>query len=354
MDTIPTNPAPIDKDPAIFYPKSYSRYEITGGFYLALANSSSRDGLIDNSLLYSSGMDTGFLASELNELLTDEEFRDIFCVVGDLQVQSDFVGEMFPSELGNGARNAYGELVDNLLWAGHAAAKNGGRTPKGKATLKGGRTIALRSFSFEEIVNTARLLHDTVERIHFGLSDMFSPQVVRANARGSVGIYSIGSRGEVLATLRPIKQDQYDSDIEHGNSLGAEASIGFSVETFGGYVSPKIKEQKDPFNIRVDNEGDKLSLDVGSILAKPETFSRKVAELLTIGESYRLLDKNWHRANSEPSLNHNKHTFSPELAEHQKFAQIVAELAATYENSYQLNRSRIHGALLIEAQKAAS
>lgn len=261
---------------------------------------------------------------------------------------------MFPAELEYGVKNAYGELVDNILWAGYAAAKNYGTTPRSEAALRVGRVVPLRSFSFKDIVSTAKMLHETVERIHFGVSDLFSPQVVRANEKGSVGIYSIGSQGEVLATLRPLKQDQYDPRLEHGNNSGAEASIGFSVETQGGFVNPEIDTQKDPFNIRVDNEGDKLSLDIGSILAKRSSFSRKVAELLTVGESYRLLDEYYIRANSAPSLNHNKYTFSPELAEPHKFAQIVVELAAKYENSFQINRSRVHGALLLQAQKVAS
>jgi hypothetical protein len=354
MDNTSIESLSYPQDSSFFQPTTYSRYEIAGGFYLALAYASDRSGLIENSLLYSSGIDTGVLASSLDMMLSDEEYTSIFSCVGNLQIQSDHVGGMFPSELQHGAKNAYGELMDNILWAGYAAAKNGGVTPKSEVKLRGGRTISLRSFSFDEIITTASLLHETVERIHFGVSDMFSPQVVRANERGSVGIYSIGSQGQVLATLRPSRQEQYDRRIEHGNSNGAEASIGFTVELDGGYVNPDIEMQKDVFNIRVDNEGDKLSLDVGSILANRNSFSRKVAELLTVGESYRLLDEHNIRANLPPSLNHNRYTFHSELAEPQKFAQIVAGLAAKYENSFQANRSRIHGALLIEAQKAAS
>jgi hypothetical protein len=325
-------------------------YQIAAGLYNAIATTDESGSFVDTPFLYSRHMDMGIAVNELLGEVNDTERHDVFACVSDLSAQADQVADIFPESLGKPAAEAYGELVTSILWSFAAIKRNGGELALGSLPLRGDRHIAVGGFTMGTALQTAHELHDAVTIIAGAVSDNDAP-VTRINDTGAYGMYRLGRNRNVIATLRLVGGTRYDPAIEYANSKGTEASIGYTVDMGKDVPSPFKDEQISPFTIRIDNEGDKLSLDVGSILGKPGTLGKRVADLIAIGDTERakLMGES-----AQAGLNHNGKYFSSGSADPAEFAPIVAEYAAEFENRRLAIRSIRSSRLLLPEKISAA
>ncbi|MEI7521934.1 MAG: hypothetical protein WCJ86_00490 [Candidatus Saccharibacteria bacterium] len=277
-----------------------------------------------NTILYSRNIDFGIATNQLLDVVNNDEREQVFTRLSSLTGKSQHVGKLFPDELESLAAASFGETVQNFVYT-LGALKNSGNLPDNLPLGDNGK-VDVGSYSFDKAVSVLGELDDTISRITTIANDTNSP-VQRVNQTGSYGMYRLGDNGQVLATVRILASTNPDTAIEYGNRDGAQASIGYSVDVARTYNSPYKKEQKNPFSIRIDNEGDKLALDIGSILGKPGTLGKEVADLIAIGDSLRSRE-----TGDSPRLNHNSRLFvGTGLEDRQVFARVAAQKAEEFE-----------------------
>ena len=261
--------------------------------------------------------------SKLNDQLNSEEKNDVMPVLSGLLGRAEDVGRLFPDEMSVNVVQAYGESITSIIFT-LLAQKRGDELPS-YLPLRGGGRVNIGRYSFEETVETMRTL-DTVLAVITG-ANSDSNQVTRVNQTGAYGAYRLGSERNVLAVVRLTERFSYDPAIEYGNNRGAQASIGYSAEEDLRPISPYKKEQRSPFCIRIDNEGDAVALDIGSIFGPLGSLGKRVADIIALGDHFRS-----ERIFKDPSLNHNSRSFAYAGFERpEEFARHAAEIAEKLE-----------------------
>ncbi|MCW1907976.1 MAG: hypothetical protein KIH63_001405 [Candidatus Saccharibacteria bacterium] len=337
--------------PSYFVPGSIESHEFEAGMYAAIAQSEEPETFAETAYLYAGHFNLGIPINQLIFSLDQPKRKEVFQNASNLALLSGPMSWMFPNELQEGAQKAFQDLGSTLLWSFAVIAANGGQVGPSSVPLTSGREIPVRGFTHEQAVQTAQALTATSWLMRNVVASYDRWPVQRMNETGAFGMYRLGKEGDVIATVRPMAQPGYDSAVEYGSSsYGSQASIGFSVDLEGPYSIYK-REHQNPFCIRIDNEGDQLALDVGSILGKPGTLGKDVADLITIGD-YARLQSRFPERHSELSMNHSKLYFAQDMAQPETFAQMVAPFAARLENRWQATRGELPARLLLQAQTA--
>lgn len=330
----PTEPELVR--PEGFHPLRDTPSEIVSKLFLTIASEAhgNTDPYIDTSILYSRQHDMAVPTETLLRFADPEEVRSIFWAVGNLVGQSDKAGNLFPKELEKGVTEAYTEMTSSLLWAfSTLKLSEGNRFPANVIDFGSGNTVQQEEITLESALQTSRELFSTMEDLIAVVSDVDAP-VERLNKQGKFGMYAIGQDKKVAATVRLLPREEFDDSIEYGGAKGTEASIGYTIELDDKPISMLKKDHGNDFTIRVDNEGDRLGFDVGAIMNKPGTLSKRVADLITLGDRMRAKH---HWNNRETWHNHNRHHFPADLADEHTFAQIASKVATDLENRIRQN-----------------
>lgn len=229
---------------------------------------------------------------------------------------------------------AYSESITSLIYT-LESLKRGDKLPQ-TLPLRGGKSVRIGKSTFDEALSTMTQLAEAIDIIGIAHNAVRSfgvgVEVSRVNKTGRYGMYRVQSSnefhpGQVLVTVRAMPATSHDPAIEYGNKEGTQASIGYSVDMGKEYASPYKDEQVDPFSIRVDNEGDTLALDIGSIFGKPGTLGKRIADLIAIGDYLRSKE-----LGKDIGLNHNARPYKDTgLEETQRFAQLAAGIVGVYE-----------------------
>ena len=293
-----------------------------------------RSELSENMYRFSKYREFGMGLKDLTSTLTDEEGERVLPLLSSLIGKSKIVGRLFPEEIESMSMDAYGESITSTVFT-LTALKRGDELPK-ELPLLSGKTIAVGTYTFEKAVKTLESLCRVINEMDLAFNRLNRGSVTRVNQTGAYGMYRGGVNKNILATVRLQAGTSFDPAIEYGNSSGTQASIGFSAEENLKPLSVYKSEHRSPISIRIDNEGDKLALDIGSILGKKGTLGKRVADLIAIGDAYRA--KHTHK---NPTLNHNStpYEFSG-LHDKEAFARIAADLAENLERRAALTSVR--------------
>ena len=276
------------------------------------------------------GSEFGDAFAGLLEVCEEDTRPDIATSIIDIITKDQKIGELFPSELRAAAAEAYQENVANLLFTLHAI-KRGELIPQ-SLPLRNGHSVRLGAYTFEQALGLVKGLSSSLDRI-IGVTADRDSVITRANKTGKYGLYkhtNIKTGTAVCEMIRLIPHTSYDPAIEYGTQTsGTQATIGFVTDEgrVDGYVSPFKKQQNSPFSIRIDNEGDTLALDIGSILGPIGSFGKEIADLIAIGDDFRSK-----RTGHAARLNHNSRPFKgTSLEKKETFAQILAARAGELE-----------------------
>lgn len=271
------------------------------------------------------------VSKSLKDSLTDVEQKVFFPQISGFIARAQKVGALFPYDLEEEARYSYGESVANVLYALLALQQE--RDIPASLPLRGGHDEPITRFnSIDDGVNTIVMTNLALDRIWKStLQDQPVERVAIPNPNKTLntGIYRLGQKRDVLATVRLLATSKLDPSIEYGGSSGTQASIGYVTQENGGFIPEEKDKQKSEFSIRIDNEGDTLSLDIGSIRGREGTLGKRIADLIAIGDMYRTEI----RGDKELSLNHNVSKFlGTGLEQRELFAVLASEKAAEFEN----------------------
>lgn len=306
--------------------RAISDVEIYRGFMDSVAGLPPEQQELMAKNLYTYGRFRDFIPAlkELNTQLDTTERHEVLPLLSSLLELSPQIGGLYPGDLSKAVTEAFGESITSTIFT-LAELKRGEDLPK-KLPLKGDREVVIGSYTFEDCVDTLRSLDSSLRVIIDAKNAINDGPVTRVNNTGAYGMYRFGQGLEVLATIRLVGGTSYDPNIEYGNKMGTQASIGYTVEEGLGIVSAYRGEQSSPFCIRIDNEGDQLALDIGSIFGLIGSLGKRVADIIALGDNIRSgsIRKN-------PSLNHNSRGFNPNLSEKEVFARMAAEIAAELE-----------------------
>ena len=193
--------------------------------------------------------------------------------------------------------------------------------------LLGGKFIKLGTFTFVSAVQTLETFNSAMRVIFNATDPSLNQPVTRVNKTGLYGMYRFGNTANVTSTVRLTAKTSYDPAVEYYNQNGTQASIGFSIEEDRGFMSHEREAHRSPLSIRIDNEGDTLALDIGSILGKKGTLGKRVADIIAIGDAYRSV-----HTPKTPTLNHNSQPYKYSgMHEAETFARIASEFAERLE-----------------------
>jgi hypothetical protein len=324
-----------------------SQTENTARFYTCLANAEDPYPYLHNAMLYSHFTDSALPSADLIGKLDSNDRCRVFTVFSELYRGAATVESLFPTEYGSEATSAYEEHINSMFWAIAKIARDDGASHTAMQ-LKNGGEIRVRGFTLQEALQTIDTFRSEMNKIICIVNDRSQP-VIAVNQTGSFGMYRLGKSGEVICTARLVSRTTFDKAIEYGHTMrGTEASIGYTTDTAaGGPPSAYRQEQRNPFSIRIDNEGDRVSLDVGSILGRPGTLGKDVADLIAIGDSDRV--DHWFRGEISKKLNHCSDYFGAEHANPETFARAVGGFVAELQNRWQANRAGVLSHLVLQA-----
>jgi len=265
-----------------------------------------------NSIMYSSSsFEFLDIARELSDLLDDDIEKDALDSIDTLLSRATLIEELFPREpdhLDKKAKEAFGESVTSIMYT-LAYLKRGDELPT-TLTMSYGDEVELTEFTFEKALSVVDSISESVGTI-YSLVDLArysfgGVSVEKLEGDGVFGIYRLtGKDGQqVLRKIRAKKATEYDDGIEYGGADGVEPTIGFVIDKSSKEISQYKNTHKSPLSIRVDNEGDTLALDIGSVLSSMGTLDKEAADLIAIGDSIRsgIVGK-------EPTLHHNARPF---------------------------------------------
>mgnify|MGYP006291775947 CR=1 FL=1 len=265
-----------------------------------------------NSIMYStSSFELLDVARELSDLLDDDAEERAIGSIDSLLSRATLVEELFPREpnqFDKKAKEAFGESVTSIMYT-LAYLKRGDDKPT-TIKMRYGDDVELTEFTFEKALEVVDSISESVSTI-FSLVDLArysfgGVSIEKLEGDGEYGIYRLTRKDgqQVLRKIRTKKATEYDDKIEYGGVNGVEPTIGFVIDGSSKEIAQYKKTHKSPLSIRVDNEGDTLALDIGSVLSGMGTLDKEAADLIAIGDSIRsgIVGK-------EPTLHHNARPF---------------------------------------------
>jgi hypothetical protein len=305
--------------------------EITENKRLLGATSLS-DTIFNKSILYSTdNFEFLKVAIELSDLLDEDVEKSSLDRVGSLLSSASLVGNLFPRALEKPARSAFGESVTSILYT-LLALKRGDELPH-TLELSGGDEVELTQFTFDHALEVVDRMKSSVSDLYRVVGDsgyeFMGIKIEELESGESFGIYRLTDKDgqQVLRKIRAKKSSDYDAAFEFGGKDGVEPSLGFVIDESSKEISQFKADHKSPFSIRIDNEGDTLALDIGSVLSEPGTLDKEAADLIAIGDSIRSgeISKNC-------TLHHNSRPFKGTGLEKPETFEEISSLPLEYLN----------------------
>jgi hypothetical protein len=245
-----------------------------------------------NAVSYSSANQEFFpVAKELDQLLDVVDDGHVVESVDSLLLCDTLVGQLFSRQLEKPAKEAFGESVTSILYS-LLALKKGEALPL-MLDLNGGDKVKITQFTFDhsiEVVNRIIKSISTVSTlVDLARYDFMGINVEELESDEFFGIFRLTDKDgqQVLRKVRVKKSADFDDAIEFGGCDGAEPSIGFVIDEASRELSQFKSSHRSPLSVRIDNEGDTLALDIGSVLSEPGTLDKEAADLIAIGDSIR-------------------------------------------------------------------
>jgi hypothetical protein len=273
------------------------------------------------------GLEFGQSLAAMGENMTVRQLEHVLPSVVNLITKDKIIGDLFPADLSDKAAEAYQENVASLIFS-LGALQQGQQLPT-RLPLKNGGEIPIGSYTFGQAIDISKQLNKTLNTMAAVTADT-DAVITRVNQTGTYGMYRHTSiRGSVLETIRLIPSTAYDKALEYGTCRsGTQPTIGLSIDIEQpSYMRAYKDEQTSPFSLRIDNEGDTLALDIGSILSDDNSFGKQVAGLIALGDWLRS-----QQTGSDTRLNHNSRPFKGSgLEKTTVFAQIAGKRAAEIE-----------------------
>ncbi len=266
------------------------------------------------------GDDFGDVLVDIIESAESEYLPRFLDEVYKTRAAAEQLGSVFPDQIQASVGDAMTERLTEILEVARHVAIHGSAS---ETILD---KFEIKVTSLEELTEDIALLNKSIENL---LDTLASGKVQRATAESDrFNLYRFVPEHEdakqVLLYVRPEGSRSYDPDIEYGRpSEGVEASISFIVSPHSdGYLSPYKKDRgQDEFSIRLDREGRQpgshdftdrdptretgtISLDIGSILGRDDSFGTRIGRIIALGNALRS-----EKLGRTTSLNHNSEAF---------------------------------------------
>lgn len=282
---------------------------------------------IESFLALEHGEDFGEVLLDIAEAAPQEDMQELLETIGEFREMSTAFSQLFPEEIQSATEKAMSERLTELLALVREVSVNGAYETEDL----NGLDVPIEVRDLPTMIEDITTLKESISQLIESVGSNTAQAVTQSKEEG-FALYRFMPSQEAprpaLLYIRPEGAYGYDPQIEYGRpGEGVEASISFIANPGSDeYISPYKKGRaQDELSIRLDREGlepgysptdtdrdptretGTISLDIGSILGRGESFGTRIGREIAAGNQLRA-----QRLGIKPRLNHNSEAFDQE------------------------------------------